>query len=333
MRSCPVCGTSVGDTDDFCGNCGTYLGWGQEETAAPAPPKVVGPSPQAPVEPEQRPAAAPPAPGQQAAAGPGQPVAAEEVVAVQPAKPVAPRPTRTAPAVAPVADGSPCPRCGTPNPAGRRFCLRCAAPLTEAAATPEPPWWRKVRLPRRRGGSGALGRRLVALALLTALVIAGVALYPLGERLVQDVLDKTSKPVPVAPAGAVAGAEAPGHPAAAAVDGVSNRYWGAPGPGAWIEFAFDRPIRLLAVVVHTGPSARQEEFATQARPTSMELVATTSGGTVHTVPMPLADHPGPQQLDTAISDVVRVRLVVRTAAGLEGGKHVALGEVEFFRRS
>ncbi|WP_374493595.1 zinc-ribbon domain-containing protein, partial [Streptomyces sp. ICN903] len=27
MHVCPACGTSNGPGDDFCGNCGTYLGW------------------------------------------------------------------------------------------------------------------------------------------------------------------------------------------------------------------------------------------------------------------------------------------------------------------
>ncbi|NEB74861.1 zinc-ribbon domain-containing protein, partial [Streptomyces sp. SID14478] len=30
MRECPACGASNGDTDDFCGNCGSYLGWSDE---------------------------------------------------------------------------------------------------------------------------------------------------------------------------------------------------------------------------------------------------------------------------------------------------------------
>ncbi|MEU4746776.1 zinc ribbon domain-containing protein, partial [Actinosynnema sp. NPDC023658] len=30
VRSCPQCGAPVQDGDDFCGNCGTYLGWSAE---------------------------------------------------------------------------------------------------------------------------------------------------------------------------------------------------------------------------------------------------------------------------------------------------------------
>ena len=34
MRPCPVCGTLTEPTDEFCGNCGTYLGWQDEDRAA-----------------------------------------------------------------------------------------------------------------------------------------------------------------------------------------------------------------------------------------------------------------------------------------------------------
>ncbi|WP_020673161.1 NADase-type glycan-binding domain-containing protein [Amycolatopsis nigrescens] len=298
MRSCPACGTLVGDTDEFCGNCGTYLGWSRPKEAEPAPP-----------EPEGEPAP------------------------VQPARPVAPRPVRTAPVAAPVAEGTPCKVCGTPNPPGRNFCRHCAAPLTETAAAVALPWWKRLRLPRWRGGSGRLGRRLVLLVVLFALVIAGIALYPLGKEAFQDILDKTSKATPVGPSAMAVSAEVPGHPATAAIDGVSNQYWGAPGPGAWIEFSFDRPFRLLNVVVHTGASAQPEEFAKQARPTALDLVVTSSDGTVRTVPVPLLDQPGPQEVDTGISDVVRIRVVEVAVGGTGANRDVALGELEFFQRS
>ncbi|WP_245931252.1 zinc ribbon domain-containing protein [Actinokineospora auranticolor] len=247
--------------------------------------------------------------------------------AVQPAKPVAPRPERRVEVAETAVEGPPCPSCGTANPPGRRFCRRCATPLNpeeqEAAAK---------RGRGKLGGSGAVSRRLILLLLLIAVVIAAVALYPLGARLVQDVLDKTSKTVPTAPAGTVATAEVPGHPATAATDGASNRYWGSPAVGASLEVTFDQPVRLLTIVVHTGPSAKAEEFAAEARATRFDITTTAADGTTESFPMSLADEPGPQQQDTAISDVTRVRLTVRAAAGLGPGKHIAVGEVEFFKR-
>ena len=291
MRPCPVCGTLTDPTDEFCGNCGTYLGWNEPR------------SEQSTVD-QPRP--------------------------VQPAVPIAPRPARETAVAEPKVDGPPCPNCGTTNPPGRRYCRKCAWPLTEPtqAATPS----RRRRF-RRRGGNGRLARTLVLLGIVVALVIAGFILRPYGEQLVQDVLDKTSQPAPVHPVAETASAETPGHPATAAVDGVTNQYWGSPGAGAWIDFTFDHPFRLLSLVITTGASTRQNEFAAQGRPTQFDLVVTTADGTSTTVPAALADQPGPQTVQTGISDVARIRMVVRAVAGLQPGRVAALGEVEFFRRS
>ncbi|HEX5495651.1 MAG TPA: zinc ribbon domain-containing protein, partial [Mycobacteriales bacterium] len=38
MRPCPQCGAQAQGDDDFCGNCGTYLGWGRDGgPGSPAP--------------------------------------------------------------------------------------------------------------------------------------------------------------------------------------------------------------------------------------------------------------------------------------------------------
>lgn len=43
MRACPVCGASNGSTDDFCGNCGSYLGWSDSTSpsSTPAEPPAI----------------------------------------------------------------------------------------------------------------------------------------------------------------------------------------------------------------------------------------------------------------------------------------------------
>ncbi|WP_315986206.1 zinc ribbon domain-containing protein, partial [Streptomyces sp. adm13(2018)] len=38
MRACPACGAANDPADDFCGNCGAYLGWSNE----PARPTTRG---------------------------------------------------------------------------------------------------------------------------------------------------------------------------------------------------------------------------------------------------------------------------------------------------
>ncbi|HWO65992.1 MAG TPA: zinc ribbon domain-containing protein, partial [Umezawaea sp.] len=246
---------------------------------------------------------------------------------VLPGRPEAKRPLPTSGGEVEV-DGPPCPVCGTTNPPGRRFCRRCATPLQGGTAV-------AVAGRRRRSHRGDTSRwlrRLAALLVVAALVVAGILFSPKAVELFEDLRDRLATPVPIAPVSTAATAEVPDHPAAAAVDGLSNRYWGAPAVGDSIEFTFDQPFRLLSVVVHTGASAQPEQFREQARPTAVDLVVTASGGVTRTIAVALNDQPGPQRTDTGISDVTAVRLVVKSAAGLGTGRYAALGEVEFFRR-
>ncbi|RKT88682.1 hypothetical protein SAMN05421805_1011723 [Saccharopolyspora antimicrobica] len=306
MRSCTTCGAQVARDDDFCGTCGTYLGWGPEAD-------------------ETAPAAE--APTQRIPAGTSDP---DQPAAVQPAVPVAPRPESTAPAEEAAPDGPPCPACSTPNPPGRRFCRRCAQPLAPAAEPEKTP--RRTRRARNFDGHKVL-RRLIVLCALLVLVIGGVLLYPLGEYAVQDFLDKTSDTARIGPVHTTASAELPGHPAANAIDVVNGEYWGAPGPDAWIEFDFDQPFRLVSMLVTIGPSNKAELFDTQARPTSAHITATSVDGRAETRIVQLADHADPQQVNIGVSDVKRVRVEFQGATGLTEGKHVAVSLIEFFRRN
>jgi hypothetical protein len=294
MRSCTQCGAPMRDADDFCGNCGTYLGWAAE-------PRPDEPAP----EPADRPGPVPP--GRPEARRPLPSAVDDEVVV-----------------------GPPCPACGVANPPGRRFCRRCATPLVPGVSE------ERGRAGRRRwrwhGDSSRWLRRLVALLAGLVLLVVAILCYPAALALVEDVRDKIATPVVVGPSSSTATAEVPGHPAAAAVDGLSNRYWGATAVGDAVEFGFAAPFRLLSVVVHTGAGVEGEAFTGQARVSALDMVVTAADGSSRTVPLPLADRVGPQRVDTAMSDVVRVRLVVRAAAGQGPGRHIALGEVEFFRR-
>ncbi|GAB7187246.1 hypothetical protein ATKI12_7077 [Kitasatospora sp. Ki12] len=428
MPVCPDCGTVNGEGDDFCGNCGAYLGWSRSAAApaaaapaaaAPAPqaepepvtstapsartepaapatptaptapetartestwraasrrvtrstrreqppvpaaepenptPPAAEPPPAAPAEPPRTtstrastrtpaPAATPeptPAPGPVAVPAPApdpEPEPPADPVAVQPAKPVAPRPVVRAVAAEEVPDGLPCPRCGTPNLPDRRFCRRCAAPLTVTAAPPKLPWWR-TRWPFRRrvrmGGSGNALRRTIALLVLAALVVAGILLYPAGQKAYQDVLDKLGSTAPITPSATSASAALDGHPATAADDGLTNSYWAAPAVGDSITFDFRSPFRLVDLIVHTGGSADPQQFQQQARPLVLFLEVTSSDGEQHRKQLTLNDQPGPQTVATGISDVVQVKLTVREAAGTGPGRAIALAEVEFFKRT
>jgi hypothetical protein len=124
-----------------------------------------------------------------------------------------------------------------------------------------------------------------------------------------------------------------GHPVAAAVDGVSNQFWGAPSVGDWAQFGFPQPFRLVGVVITPGASTDPTAFEQQARPTRVDLDITTSTGSTTTLPIVLADKPGPQTTNTGISDVTTIRVVIRAAAHQGPGRAIALGEIEFFKRS
>lgn len=465
MRACPVCGSANDPTDDFCGNCGSYLGWSDTEEAAgtptrspaasePAPPPPSGTraasptptdtssppdgphpeggdhpgpggtsprpatgtatdrpvdtptadgtppagpagpfgqaterdaTPEVPPPPAHRPAGdtperhpdaaatptppvptgptpagtagtapappprtptAPPTPNPPA--GPGRPVRptatpdaddppSDAVRPVRPAKPVAPRPV-----VRPVAateenevPGRPCPSCGAPNPPERRFCRRCAAALHTSTRTDPLPWWRTVWPFRRRAraGSGRLVRLLVIFTVVAALCVGGVLFFPTARDLYETTLDKLADPKPVAPVTTEGSAEVRGHPAAHTIDGVTNRYWGAPGPGASVTYTFADPFRLVDVVIFNGASKAPEDYGSQARALRVDVEVTTRDGAEHRLELTLGDKPGQQTFHTGISEVATVRLVVRSAVGLTEGRHVAIGEVEFYRRS
>ncbi|MET8544881.1 zinc ribbon domain-containing protein, partial [Kitasatospora sp. NPDC004799] len=288
-----------------------------------APPPAVEPARPSPA--PVRPAPAPVRPAPQA-----------DPVAVQPAKPVAPRPVSRPAEAVETQDGPPCPRCGTPNLPERKFCRRCAAPLTLTAAAPELPWWR-TRWPFRRrvriGGSGNALRRTIALLALAAVVVAGILLYPAGRVVFQDVLDKLRSTASITPSATSASAAVEGHPAALADDGLSNTYWGAPAIGDSVTFSFRTPFRLVDLIVHTGDSVDPQHFRQQGRPTVLTLEVTEKDGEVHTQQVSLNDQPGPQTVPTGISDVTQVRLTVREAAGTGPDRAIALSEVEFFKRT
>ncbi|MEV6167983.1 zinc ribbon domain-containing protein [Streptomyces sp. NPDC051954] len=254
---------------------------------------------------------------------------------VRPAKAVAPRPVVRPVEVTDEGTGFPCPACGTANQPGRRFCRRCAAELRPAAKAAPLPWWRTVWPFRRRvrASSGGMTRFLVILLVVLALCAGGFLLLPAGRALIEDTRDKLGKAKPITPMDIAASASVPGHPAKNTMDGLSNRYWGAPGPGASVTYTFKKPFRLVDVIITNGASKEPQEYALQARALQVDLEVTAEDGTTQKKELTLSDKPGDQTIATGYSDVRKVRLVLRSAVGLTPGRHLALAEVEFFQRS
>ncbi|MFJ3548641.1 zinc ribbon domain-containing protein [Streptomyces sp. NPDC090114] len=298
-------------------------GHGATPAPAPVPPAPPPVTPRPPAVPPS-PAGSPPAP----ASGPVGPVL--------PAKPVAPRPV-IRPTVVEEGDvvGRACPVCGTVNRPERRFCRRCAAELSPAEKPAPLPWWRTVWpfRRRRRTGSGSGFRFAVILAVVLALCAAGFLLLPAGRALIEDTRDKLGKATPITPAGVEASAAVRGHPATDTTDGLSDRYWGAPGPGASVTYTFRKPFRLVDLIITNGASTSPEAYARQGRALQVDLEVTAEDGTEHRKEITLSDKPGPQTIPTGVSDVKSVRLVLSSPAGLTKGGHLALAEVEFFQRS
>ncbi|MDX3485297.1 NADase-type glycan-binding domain-containing protein [Streptomyces anulatus] len=254
---------------------------------------------------------------------------------MRPAKPVARRPVVRPVAADETPDGPPCPACGTPNLPGRQFCRRCAAPLRAREQPAALPWWRTVWPFRRRvrGGSGRALRRTLLVLVVAGLLVAGFLFFPLGRYVFEDVRDKLGGTAEISPTGVTASASAPGHPATAATDGLTNKYWGAPALGASLTASFETPFRLVGVVVYSGVSKEPQEFRQGARPTRAELLVTTKDDKVHKKTVTLNDKPGKQETRLGISDVVSVQLVLREATGQGEGRPIAVGEIEFFKRT
>ncbi|MEU3454622.1 zinc-ribbon domain-containing protein [Micromonospora sp. NPDC006766] len=240
-----------------------------------------------------------------------------------------------------------CPACGRDNAPGRRFCRSCGAQLaTPGEPAPQRAWWQRWwerlrrRAPRRR--SLREERRAVRAARRTLLIVLAVCLLavlavvgpPLARRAVEAVRDRTQDPVPLVPASVTASSAAPGAGAARLVDGANNRYWAPNGNAvdAWVEGRFEEPVRLLTVVITPGVSPRRQAFLAAGRPRGLTVVTVDADGKQKKSDIELRDEPGEQHFDVAASNVVRIRLVVRSTYGPGLIPSVAIGEAEFFGR-
>ncbi|MFE4828556.1 discoidin domain-containing protein [Streptomyces sp. NPDC056672] len=208
-----------------------------------------------------------------------------------------------------------------------------------------PPWWRRI-LARGRRALPAAGtrpkRRLwrrPGLAVPLTLVILAAAVW-FARPYLSDALDftrdRTGTPEELRPSLVRASSAQPGHPADAAFDTYSNRFW-APaeagaGQGEFLEADFEQPVRILKLVVFSGRSAQEDAFLSQSRPAALTVTLRASDGTPTERRIRLRDEPGQQTFDVRGSDVVRIRLAIDGVHGGGQGRRPAVAEIEFFGR-
>ncbi len=318
------------------------------ETTPPTERPAAEPAPTA------RPSAVGAAAGPPGAAPPGQPPEArrpspDQPGAVRPGAAV-PKPRRrpAAPVQEPIDHGDlVCGRCGTGNKPTRKFCRRCGHDLVDAVVA-KVPWWKRIfrRSPkapaagtrprttrRRRRGVPKLLVLLVVLGLLGA---AGWSYRDKAAEAYAGVMDRVLGSEPFHPVMS-ASSSAPGAPARRANDGASNTFW-APagrgrGEGQYLRAAFDKPIRLLHVIITPGVSTEEPKFLRNGRPDAVRVRVRDTDGNVFRQRVELQDKAGPQSFDVTHDDVERIRLtIVSSRRGSVPGSRVAIAEVEFLGR-
>lgn len=161
--TCPACGFQNGPGDEFCGQCGRYLGWSADAPGQTTPRP--DDTPTAHIEAVAK--AQPTPPGQPTPAWGGSYLAPQEPPRYDPAPPAQIMPPA-------VPGGVACRTCGLTNPPGRTFCQRCGNELDPAigtvAGTPRPV--------KGSAASGGSGRRIVAagVGLIVVAAVAGAAI-------------------------------------------------------------------------------------------------------------------------------------------------------------
>lgn len=323
-----------------------------EWPAAPTPPASAS-VPPAPVPMASLPAPSVPAPAQPVPArpAPARPVAAQPMP-VQPAQ-AQPHHRRRVDQVPVIDTGGAmlCPSCGAGNDTTRRFCRRCGQPLI-AREVERLSWWRRL-LRRLRGQPRRAGYRpsqratirpltVVLTSLLGIAIIIGVT--PMLRHRVVDgtvagynaIRDRMKDPVSMAPRDPAASSTASGLDATRLIDGATDTYWApavpAPAIGEWIEVKLENPRRVVSLIIYAGVSTDRPSFLTQARPHEVLVTLRTKDRGEITKTVSLADKTGQQRYSVKGSDVVAIRLTIKSAYGADAGRRVALAELEVFVR-
>ncbi|MFF3249246.1 carbohydrate-binding protein [Streptomyces sp. NPDC002870] len=179
--------------------------------------------------------------------------------------------------------------------------------------------------------------RIVTLAvwgLVVALVVTG-AFYI--DNAYQATRDHFAKRAPVAPDSVKASRSFSGHGPELAFDKINNTWWGPgvsqAGAGEWIEARFQRPTRLLDILVTPGISTRAADVSKSAFPHRVQVLVTAADGKTTTRELTLDQGTGSQRRAFRTGEVSAVRFILRSAHGAAADKQVSIAEIEFFGRS
>lgn len=241
-----------------------------------------------------------------------------------------------------------CRNCQTGNVATRKFCRACGTSLAAPVEVVKLPWWRRLWnwLTRRNRYEAGTRRKIrhqsrwvrpVAGVGIVALLLGAAYLLPTRtyiDRAITGIRDRTAKHVPVTPTALRASSAGRGMAPQQVSDGVSNKFWSpSRGPaGQWIEADFDRPVRLLELVVTPGVSTDKEKFLQQGRPRDVTVTLTGEDGKVTDKAIVVQDQPGAQTFAMKVSDVVKARLTIASGYEMRAPTRCAIGELEFFIR-
>lgn len=281
--TCQNCGFPNEPGDEFCGQCGRYLGW-PDDAGRASPPTADTPAAPIPGPPTPSTPAPPPTPSAWSGSylQPSQP----------PPGPQGPPPVPQGPPASmvppPMMGGVSCRTCGLVNPPGRTFCQRCGNELDPAvgtvAGTPRP-----VAGTSASGGGG--GRRLVAagLGLVVVAVVVGAAIVFGGVL---------GGPAPTATPRTAIGSPSPAIPSAA-ITPTSAEPTSEPTSEPTVLPTGERTPRPTA-----RPTRRPTTAPTTAPTEPPDATDTPTGAPVPTVGGPTPPPPGTFVCDrtTAIAD-------------------------------
>ncbi|MFC9508550.1 NADase-type glycan-binding domain-containing protein [Streptomyces sp. NPDC057002] len=240
--------------------------------------------------------------------------------------------------------GAPCPWCATRNRPERHFCARCAMPMAgDGPAGPiRLPWWRRLGpfgsqeapwagdRPRLRRAFDRVLSWLGIVIVLSLLVVLVINI-PQG---IQATRDHFTKRAEVSPDRYAASRYFPGHKPDLAFDKLNDTWWGPgvseSGKGQWVEARFDRPTRLLDLIITPGVSIRPDKLRESALPHRLEATITGADGKKTTRQITLDQGAGPQRRAFRVGEVTAVRFTIESAHGISAKKQVAIAEIEFF---